>query len=57
MTEEIKLTNWVEKLQNVNLFEKTEYQLHEIIYYQSERLDSYEKTLKNILNKTQKALK
>ena len=57
MTEEIKLTNWVERLQNVNLFEKTECQLHEIIYYQSERLDSYEKTLKNILNKTQKALK
>jgi len=57
MTEEIKLTNWLEGTRKANLIEKTKYQLVDIIYNQCERLDSYEKTLKSILNKTTKALK
>jgi len=51
-------TRWAnEKRRREGLHNKTQYELVDIICYQGERLDFYQKILKSILNKTTKALK
>ena len=57
MTDKIKLTNWLDRAHKIPLMEKSQDDLINFIFYQAERLDSYEKALKAILNKTQKSLK
>ena len=56
-TDERKKSRWLEGHQKANLIYRTNDDLIDILYYQCERLDCYEKTLKSILNKTTKALK